>query len=373
MRCQPARRAEGLSVFLAARRQEIPDATIRALGILFAALIAASCGGGGNGGHSTTGVAITISPTTASVPAGDTQRFTATVTGTANTAVNWTVNDVVGGVATVGTISPTGLYTAPAAVPSPDAVGVKATSAADSTKSASAQVTITSPVPTLTTLTPLTVIRSFADFDLDVYGSRFSATSQVVFNGVGEPTIYLDDSTHLKARIPSTDIAVAGSYSVFVQDNGQSSNSLEFYVVPPLVAQDVQVAAGGATGDNNIAVTAVAAPALALLAVGKGNTAGGSGISLPQGGTADLLLAGNGIVPGTFYVMGGDSEDVVVTQPLAADFQIAHDQDGNPVPAVTLQISALPNAALGPRNILVTNPDAEISVFVGGVLVTAGP
>jgi hypothetical protein len=344
-----------------------------ALGILPAALLLTACGGGGTHLDLLSNVRVTISPTVASVPAGDTQQFTATVTGTANTAVAWSVNETPGGDATVGTISSAGLYTAPPAIPSPDTVSVKATSIANKQESASAQVTITLPVPKLTTLTPLTVVRSFADFDLDVYGSRFSATSQVVFNGVAELTTYLGDDTHLKAHIPAADIATTGSYSVVVQDNGQTSNSLDFYVVPPIVAQDVPVAAQSTTAGVNIAVVPLASPTLALLAVGEGNTAGGTGVTLLPGETVELFLAGRGIVGGTYYVIGGELQDIVVTQPLAADFQTAHDQDGNPIPAVTLAITALPDAAPGPRNILVINTDGEISVFVGGVLVAVGP
>lgn len=102
-----------------------------------------SCGGGGGGNHPPPPVSVTISPTTASVEINNTAQFTATVRNTSNTAVNWLVNDVAGGNTTVGTISASGLYTAPAAVPNPDSVTVKAVSQADASKSASATVTIT--------------------------------------------------------------------------------------------------------------------------------------------------------------------------------------------------------------------------------------
>ena len=87
-------------------------------------------------------VNVTISPTSATVATGGTQQFTATVN-TSNTAVTWQVNGVTGGNATVGTISSSGLYTAPATVQSTTTVTVTAVSQADPTKSASAQVTIT--------------------------------------------------------------------------------------------------------------------------------------------------------------------------------------------------------------------------------------
>jgi hypothetical protein len=59
-------------------------------------------------------IQITISPTQAQLNVGGTQQFIAAVTGAVNNDVTWEVNQVVGGNSTVGTISPTGLYTAPA-------------------------------------------------------------------------------------------------------------------------------------------------------------------------------------------------------------------------------------------------------------------
>src|SRR6266852_978549 len=56
-------------------------------------------------------VSITISPTSASLQTSATQQFTATVTGSSNTAVTWT--------ATGGTVSSGGLYTAPASAAVP--------------------------------------------------------------------------------------------------------------------------------------------------------------------------------------------------------------------------------------------------------------
>jgi 6-phosphogluconolactonase (cycloisomerase 2 family)/uncharacterized protein (DUF58 family) len=88
-------------------------------------------------------ITVTVVPNSANVAVNGTQQFTATVTGTANTAVTWQVNNVTGGNATVGTISGSGLYTAPASVPNPAAVTVKAISNADNTKSGTAGVTVT--------------------------------------------------------------------------------------------------------------------------------------------------------------------------------------------------------------------------------------
>jgi hypothetical protein len=53
----------------------------------------------------------------AAVPTFGSRQFTATVTGTSNTAVTWKVNGTTGGSAETGTISQTGLYYAPHSVP----------------------------------------------------------------------------------------------------------------------------------------------------------------------------------------------------------------------------------------------------------------
>ena len=87
-------------------------------------------------------VGVAVSPTSATLTANQTKQFTASVSGASNQAVTWSVS----GASPAGTVSPTGLYTAPSSIPQTSVVTVKATSAADSTKSASAQVTLQSPI-----------------------------------------------------------------------------------------------------------------------------------------------------------------------------------------------------------------------------------
>jgi len=78
-------------------------------------------------------VSVTITPTSATVNSGATAQFQATVTNTSNTAVNWTVN--------AGSVSASGLFTAPTVTKNLSVV-LTATSVADSTKSASANITV---------------------------------------------------------------------------------------------------------------------------------------------------------------------------------------------------------------------------------------
>lgn len=98
-------------------------------------------------------VTVAVNPTSASVAVTATRQFSATVGGTANTSVTWSVNGTVGGDAMVGTISTGGLYTAPAAVPA-SAVTVRATSVADPVIFAQATVTVQPPPPPVVTVAP---------------------------------------------------------------------------------------------------------------------------------------------------------------------------------------------------------------------------
>ncbi|MGA7221170.1 MAG: putative Ig domain-containing protein, partial [Candidatus Sulfotelmatobacter sp.] len=84
--------------------------------------------------NNASGVTLTLTPATATVSSTATEQFTALVTNTSNVAVTWAASS--------GTISKSGLYTAPS-VSANKTVTVTATSSADSSKSESATVTVT--------------------------------------------------------------------------------------------------------------------------------------------------------------------------------------------------------------------------------------
>ena len=94
-----------------------------------------------------TGVSVSISPTSATVAGGATQQFAATVSGATNTALTWVVNGISGGNSTYGTITSSGLYSAPACS-SVSSVTVTAQSVADSSAKASSSVTLSTAAAT---------------------------------------------------------------------------------------------------------------------------------------------------------------------------------------------------------------------------------
>jgi hypothetical protein len=99
--------------------------------------------GGGVGNQQVT---VTVTPATPTVNNFATQQFTATVTGSANTAVTWQVNTVAGGSQTTGFISSTGLFVAPGGVPTASGgktATVTITAVSQASASASGTTTVT--------------------------------------------------------------------------------------------------------------------------------------------------------------------------------------------------------------------------------------
>lgn len=87
-------------------------------------------------------VTVSVAPSKVALNPGGAQQFTATVGGISGTQVTWLVKGIVGGDAIVGTITPSGLYVAPASISGYLYVTISAKSVADPTKIGSATVTI---------------------------------------------------------------------------------------------------------------------------------------------------------------------------------------------------------------------------------------
>ena len=84
-------------------------------------------------------VSVSLTPSSVSMLPSQTQTFTATVSGSANSGVTWSYSPALGGLAT-GTTSV--VYAAPSTAPATQTVTITATSSADPTKTASAVVTL---------------------------------------------------------------------------------------------------------------------------------------------------------------------------------------------------------------------------------------
>jgi DNA-binding beta-propeller fold protein YncE len=129
--------------------------------------LAAALGAWGCGKSTASTVSITISPTSASVITNRTQLFSGLVTGNSNTAITWSITCATGVAAnTCGSIDATGLYTAPATIPTVTTSGtttiaptvtVTGTAQADTSKISTATLTIVTGISIAITPTTATV------------------------------------------------------------------------------------------------------------------------------------------------------------------------------------------------------------------------
>jgi hypothetical protein len=196
-------------------------------------------------------VTVALSVASPDVRLSTTDQVTAMVTGSSNQNVSWVVNAVAGGNAAVGTISASGVYSAPSAMPAAATVTIKAVSAADSSATATTTLTLWNPSPTLGSVSP----QSFATgaFALTINGSNFVNGAQVLFAGAALSTTFVSAT-----KLTATGSALtAGTFSVTAQNpnpGASQSNSINVQVtsnIPPPPPSACSVMTPGHGGSLN--------------------------------------------------------------------------------------------------------------------------
>jgi hypothetical protein len=197
-----------------------------------------------------TTISLSLSPMTASVRLGQQTQFTATVTGTTNSLVNWT--------ASRGTISSTGMYTAPSVA---GTYTVTATSAADPTKSSSATVTVATQTQVSISISPTT--SSIQTGGQQLFVAMISGTSNTAVNWSASGGTIASNGTY-------TAPSVAGNYTVTavsVADPTKSASAIVSVPAAPAIVVRISPAtvsmpekwqqqfAAIVSGTNNTAVT----------------------------------------------------------------------------------------------------------------------
>jgi uncharacterized protein (DUF1800 family) len=176
--------------------------------VTFAASLLLASGGCSSGTAGSTGATSTSPGTPAAaviaitgssqVRVGGTSQLIATVAGSTSNEVAWQVNGVAGGSNATGVISTTGLYTAPAALPSPNTVTISAVSTAASATGTMAE-TILNPIPSLTGATA-TQSGTATTCTVTVTGSGFVDGAQIEVAGSALTTTFVS-ATQLTAAV----------------------------------------------------------------------------------------------------------------------------------------------------------------------------
>jgi len=266
------------------------------------------CGGSG-GSTPPPQIFVTVSPSTAAVNVAHAQQFTATVTGTTNTSVTWTV----AGGPSNGTIATTGLYTAPASVPNPATVTVTATSQANPAKSATATVTVQPGVVSVPSVTVSPNPASVAAFATQQFSASVSSLSNtaVTWQVNGTP-----GGSKQFGFISSTGLYVAPG-AVPTKSNGQGDSITTTATVTAVPQADSSVSGSSTVTvsptNQNLQNGAIA------LGTSGGNqkdsqTSGGTitccsgtlGSLVTRGGT-QYLLSNNHVLARTDQALAGES------------------------------------------------------------------
>jgi arylsulfate sulfotransferase len=259
--------------------------TLWCTSVAFTLAFIAGCGGG----QRQQLITVTVSPQSAVVAAGSSVQFTAIVTGDSS-GVTWSVNGAAGGNSSVGTIDATGKYTT-AAVTQNAMATVTATSKHDTTKSASASVTINAPVPISLVVSPSAAVvgaGQVTNFTATVTGDTTGVDWFV--NGIasGNSTVgTIDASGNYTAPAVTTNAAATVS-ATSKRDPTKTASSSVTIIAAGVVA---------ATANVQVAMYTIILPAGATVSVefGPDTTYGLNTWRLPAapgGGPVSILVAG---------------------------------------------------------------------------------
>jgi trimeric autotransporter adhesin len=277
---------------------------------------------------------VTVAPATATVVINAIQQFTATVTGNSNTGVNWFVNGVAGGNSTVGTISTSGLFTAPAVVPSPATVTISAVSQVDNTTTGSAQATIANPSSTVTVAVssnPSGVTQVYTGtvqpFTATVTGSTNTAVTWYVEGQQGGSTTFgtIDTSGNYTApsAVPSQPNVVIEAVSQ-ADTTGIGTASIALIAAPSGSTPTAQTVSPGGTANFSVSITGSAGPTLTLQCSSSSLPSGASCSFSPStisSGTHTYTLAVS--VPSTSASLHNESRPSIAPQLYVAFIPLA--------------------------------------------------
>jgi hypothetical protein len=136
---------------------------------------------------------VTVTPSWANVGLGKTVQFTKATNMLSPETVTWAVAGVVGGNSTVGTIDSTGLYTAPAVMPSNSTPVVTATSTAMPSIQGAGYANLVPPGPTITAMNPNPL--AVGNFTIKVTGSGFVSGAMIMAGGVQVAATFVNSTT----------------------------------------------------------------------------------------------------------------------------------------------------------------------------------
>ena len=173
-------------------------------------------------------IVLTVTPDNRSLRLGSTLDFNATVTNNADKSVDWLVNSIKGGDATVGKIDANGLYTPPSVLPANPKMVIMAVSKLDPKASDTTNLSLLNPTPVVTTVTPNPV--KIGPVSLTIDGTGFAKGATAEFGGANLGVTW-QSSTRLTAT-GTIGAQTAGLARLSVHNPDPGASSAKAFYVP---------------------------------------------------------------------------------------------------------------------------------------------
>jgi hypothetical protein len=270
-------------------------------------------------------VNVTVSPASATLTQSQTQTFSATVTNTGNTAVTWSLSPL------VGSITATGLYTAPASIASSQTVTVTATSVADPSKTATAAITLLQ--ASTVSISPSTV--RLAPSGTQQFTATVSGSSLGLFRNAVTWTINPSVGAISSAGLYTAPASIAGSQTVTVTATS--------------VADPTKSASASVTITSAVTISVTPAAATMLPSQGQTFTATVGGTSL-TGVTWSITPATGTISSGGLYTAPSaiaSTSSVTVAATSVADTTKSASAMVTLIPPLQITTTSLPGGTAG--------------------------
>jgi YD repeat-containing protein len=294
-------------------------------------------------------VGVRITPSFAALKFGESVQLTAEVLpSTLDQDVVWTVNDVAGGNSTVGTISATGLFTAPNIKYS--SLTIRATSVADSERFAEAGVTVSDPNDVQSVLSSAVSVSRGNGLSMGALAPQVAV--QYGFSSESQSAL----ATAISVQYGLLSVAQSGlAGGISVQYGDLRSASAAFsrgvsvqrgtFTQSSAFANQVAIQYGNSLGQNSAHAFVSATRGPHVQSISPGNVTRGTSVTLTVNGVG---LSGATAIR---FITAGGANDATITVS-----NIVVNADGTSLTA-TVTVSA--GSALGSRIVFISTPNGD--------------
>lgn len=297
---------------------------------------------------------------------GGTVTFKTYVQNATNTAVTWSVSGA-------GSISTSGIYTAPNTMPSSTSVTVKATLVENTAVTASYTFTLINPIPTIYSANNYPLTTAATD-TVTLNGAGFVAGTKILVNGTAVTATY-QSITSMSVQIPVSGTA-SGSVSVVAVNptpGGGTSSAYSIPIATPTIVLNAYNGDGQNTGTARLGSGLTAVPTIH----GTGNTSvtwsvsGAGSIDSTGKYTSPTAMPSNASVTVTGTLVSNPAISASYTFTLINPVPVLYSVNPNPLTTATTDTVTISGTGFVSGTVIKVNGSAVTSAFSSFTKMTA--